>query len=160
MSKSTAPNKGNKKETHTKTIQNRRARYEYEILETHEAGISLLGTEVKSIRNGKASLDESFAMIRNEEITLENMQITPYELGTTQNHEPKRSRKLLLHKAEIRKLKYKISDKGLTLIPLKLYFNPKGKVKIEVALVRGKKLYDKRETIKKRDIDREMRRNS
>ncbi|MBC8042191.1 MAG: SsrA-binding protein, partial [Rhizobacter sp.] len=84
--------------------------------------------------------------------------ITPYEHGTTENHEPKRSRKLLLHKAEIRKLKYKISDKGLTLIPLKLYFTAKGKVKIEIGLARGKKLYDKREAIKKRDNEREMRR--
>ncbi|MBC8044631.1 MAG: SsrA-binding protein SmpB [Rhizobacter sp.] len=145
-------------EIFTKTLLNRRARYEYEILETHEAGIALKGTEVKSIRLGKASLDESFAMIRSEEITLENMQITPYEHGTTENHEPKRSRKLLLHKAEIRKLKYKISDKGLALIPLKLYFTAKGKVKIEIGLARGKKLYDKREAIKKRDNEREMRR--
>jgi SsrA-binding protein len=146
------------KPDYTKTIQNRKARFEYEILETLEAGISLQGTEVKSIRLGKATLDDSFGMIRGDEITLENMQITPYELGTIDNHEAKRSRKLLLHKSEILKLKYRVSEKGLTLVPLKLYFTKKGKAKLEIALVRGKQLYDKRETIKKRDAEREARR--
>lgn len=128
------------------------------MLETHEAGIALKGTEVKSIRQGKASLDDSFALVRNNELTLENMQITPYELGTTENHDPKRSRKLLMHKEEILKLKQKVAEKGLALVPLKLYFNDKGKVKLELALVRGKKLHDKREAIKQRDLEREMRR--
>lgn len=146
------------KPTFVRTIHNRKARFEYEVLETHEAGIALKGTEVKSIRQGKASLDDSFALVRNNELTLENMQITPYELGTTENHDPKRSRKLLMHKEEILKLKQKVAEKGLALVPLKLYFNDKGKVKLELALVRGKKLHDKREAIKQRDLEREMRR--
>lgn len=150
--------KANTKPTYVKTIQNRKARFEYEILDTWEAGIELKGTEVKSIRQGKASLDESFAVIHRGEVRLENMQITPYELGTIENHEPKRTRKLLLHRAEIESIRLQISDKGLTLIPLKLYFNAKGKAKIELALAKGKKLYDKRESIKKRDVEREMRR--
>ncbi len=150
--------KAGTKPTYVKTIQNRKARFEYEILDTWEAGIELKGTEVKSIRQGKASLDESFAVIHRGEVRLENMQITPYELGTVENHEPKRTRKLLLHRAEIEKIRLQISDKGLTLIPLKLYFNAKGKAKIELALAKGKKLYDKRESIKKRDVERELRR--
>lgn len=146
------------KPTYVESIQNRKARFEYEILDTWETGIALKGTEVKSIRQGKASLDESFAVIHRGEVRLENMQITPYELGTMENHEPKRTRKLLLHRAEIESIRLQISDKGLTLIPLKLYFNAKGKAKIELALAKGKKLYDKRESIKKRDVEREMRR--
>jgi SsrA-binding protein len=147
-----------KKTEYVTTIQNRKARHEYEILETYEAGIELKGTEVKSIRLGKASLSESYGLIHRDEVRLENMQITPYEFGTIENHEPKRSRKLLLHRDQIQKLKLKISDKGLTLVPLKLYFNKRGIAKIELALVRGKQLHDKRETLKKRDIEREMRR--
>ncbi len=150
--------KASTKSTYVKTIHNRKARFEYEILETWETGIELKGTEVKSIRQGKASLDESFAVIHRGEVRLENMQITPYELGTSENHDPKRSRKLLLHREEIEKLRLQISDKGLTLIPLKLYFNSKGKAKIELALAKGKKLHDKRESIKKRDVERELRR--
>jgi SsrA-binding protein len=146
------------KSTYAKTIHNRKARFEYEILDTWEAGIELKGTEVKSIRQGKASLDDSFAIIHRGEVYLENMQITPYELGTVDNHDPKRSRKLLMHREEIEKLRLKVSDKGLTLIPLKLYFNSKGKAKIELALAKGKKLHDKRESIKKRDVERELRR--
>jgi SsrA-binding protein len=146
------------KSTYVKTIHNRKARFEYEILDTWEAGIELKGTEVKSIRQGKASLDDSFAIIHRGEVYLENMQITPYELGTVDNHDPKRSRKLLMHREEIEKLRLKVSDKGLTLIPLKLYFNSKGKAKIELALAKGKKLHDKRESIKKRDVERDLRR--
>jgi len=146
------------KSTYVKTIHNRKARFEYEILDTWETGIELKGTEVKSIRQGKASLDDSFAIIHRGEVYLENMQITPYELGTVDNHDPKRSRKLLMHREEIEKLRLKVSDKGLTLIPLKLYFNSKGKAKIELALAKGKKLHDKRESIKKRDVERELRR--
>jgi SsrA-binding protein len=150
--------KAGTKSTYVKTIHNRKARFEYEILDTWEAGIELKGTEVKSIRQGKASLDDSFAIIHRGEVYLENMQITPYELGTVDNHDPKRSRKLLMHREEIEKLRLKVSDKGLTLIPLKLYFNSKGKAKIELALAKGKKLHDKRESIKKRDVERELRR--
>jgi SsrA-binding protein len=146
------------KAAYVKTIQNRKARFEFEILDTYEAGIELKGTEVKSIRQGKASLDDSFAVIHRGEARLENMQITPYELGTIENHEPKRSRKLLLHRAEIEQLRLQLSDKGLALIPLKLYFNNKGKAKLELALAKGKKLFDKRESIKKRDAERALRR--
>lgn len=137
-------------------ISNRKARFEFEILDTVEAGIELLGSEVKSVRLGKASLNESYAMIHRGQVWLENMQITPYEHNTLDELEPKRSRRLLLHKAEIMRLQSKISEKGLTLIPLKAYFNKRGVLKIELGLARGKKLYDKRETIKNRDAERQL----
>ncbi len=137
-------------------ISNRKARFEYEILDTVVAGIELLGSEVKSVRLGKASLNESYAMIQRGEVWLENMQITPYEHNTLETLDPKRSRRLLLHKSEIVRLQSKISEKGLTLIPLKAFFNPKGMLKIELGLARGKKLYDKRETIKNRDAERQL----
>ena len=137
-------------------ISNRKARFEYEILDTVVAGIELLGSEVKSVRLGKASLNESYAMIQRGEVWLENMQITPYEHNTLETLDPKRSRRLLLHKSEIVRLQSKISEKGLTLIPLKAFFNPKGILKIELGLARGKKLYDKRETIKNRDAERQL----
>lgn len=137
-------------------ISNRKARFEFEILDTIEAGIELLGSEVKSVRLGKASLSESYAMIHHGQVWLENMQITPYEHNTLDELEPKRSRRLLLHKAEIMRLQSKISEKGLTLIPLKAYFNKRGVLKIELGLARGKKLYDKRETIKNRDAERQL----
>lgn len=137
-------------------ISNRKARFEFEILDTIEAGIELLGSEVKSVRLGKASLSESYAMIHHGQVWLENMQITPYEHNTLDTLEPKRSRRLLLHKAEIMRLQSKINEKGLTLIPLKAYFNKRGVLKIELGLARGKKLYDKRETIKNRDAERQL----
>lgn len=137
-------------------ISNRKARFEYEILDTVVTGIELLGSEVKSVRLGKASLNESYAMIYRDEVWIENMQITPYEHNTLETLDPKRSRRLLLHKAEIRRLQSKISEKGLTLIPLKAFFNPKGILKIELGLARGKKLYDKRETIKNREAKRQL----
>ncbi len=137
-------------------IQNRKARYEFEILDTIVTGIQLLGCEVKSVRLGKASLNESFAIIHHDEIWLENMQITPYEHNHIEVPEPKRSRKLLLHKEEIRKIQAKTNEKGLTLIPLKAFFNPKGILKIDLAIAKGKKLYDKRETIKTRENQRQM----
>ncbi|TNJ38939.1 SsrA-binding protein SmpB [Chlorobaculum thiosulfatiphilum] len=137
-------------------ISNRKARFEFEIFDTFEAGIELLGSEVKSVRLGKASLSESYAMIHHGQVWLENMQITPYEHNTLDELEPKRSRRLLLHKAEIMRLQSKISEKGLTLIPLKAYFNKRGVLKIELGLARGKKLYDKRETIKNRDAERQL----
>ncbi len=147
-----------KSDNYVTSISNRRARHDYQILESMECGIELKGTEVKSIRQGKVSLAESYAMVHRDEVKLENMQITPYEHGSYDNHDPKRSRKLLLHKKEILKLKQKISEKGLTLVPLKLYFNARGIAKVELGIAKGKKLYDKRESIKQRDIDREMRR--
>ena len=144
------------KPSYVTVIQNRKARFEYEILDTIVAGIALLGSEVKSVRLGRASLNESYAMIHHGEVWLENMQITPYELNTLDKLEPKRSRKLLLHKAEIRRLQSELGEKGLTLIPLKAFFNNHGVLKVELGLARGKKLHDKRETVKARDVQREL----
>ena len=137
--------------------RNRKAYFQYEILEKFEAGIILTGTEVKSIRNKDVSINESFAHINNGEVFLYEMHIGQYKQGNRQNHEPKRIRKLLLHKREINKIIGKIKQKGYTMIPLSLYFK-EGVVKVELALVRGKTKIDKREDIKKRDIDREIQR--
>ena len=136
---------------------NRRARHDYTILESLEAGIELKGAEVKSLRASQASLSDSFARAEGDEIFLYNMHISPYEFGNIANPDPLRPRKLLLHKKQIRKLSQEAATKKLALIPLKLYFK-KGIVKIELALAKGKKLYDKRETIKKRETEREIRR--
>ncbi|MEI7695087.1 MAG: SsrA-binding protein [Chlorobium sp.] len=141
---------------YVQAIQNKKARFEFEILDTLVAGIQLFGSEVKSVRLGHASLGDSFAMIHHNEVWLENMQITPYELNRMEIIEAKRSRKLLLHKKEIQKIQTKINEKGLTLVPLKAFFNSKGLLKIELAIAKGKKLYDKRETIKKRDNQRQL----
>lgn len=138
-------------------INNRKANYEYEILDTVEAGIVLTGTEIKSIKNGAANIKDSYAVIRKSEIFLLNMHISPYEQGNIFNHEETRTRKLLLHKNEILKLNEKINLLGYTLIPLKLYFK-KNKAKILIGLAKGKKLYDKRESIKKKDIARDTAR--
>lgn len=134
---------------------NRKARHEYHVLETYEAGIALKGTEVKSLRSGKANLQDSFARIESSELILYNMHISPYEQGNRFNHEPKRPRKLLMHKREIMRLLGKTQEKGLTLVPLKVYFT-RGRAKVELALAKGKKVYDKREAIKARDARREM----
>jgi SsrA-binding protein len=136
---------------------NRKARHEYTIEETYDAGICLAGTEVKSIRAGKGSVQESFARVENGEVWLQNMYIAPYEQGNRFNLEPRRPRKLLLHKSEIDRLAGKTQQKGLALIPLQLYFE-RGYAKIELGLGRGKKLYDKREAIAERDAEREARR--
>ncbi len=138
-------------------IINRRARFDYFIEDTYEAGIVLKGTEIKSIRGGKASINDSYAIIRNSEVFLVNMFIAHYKEGNIFNHEEKRSRKLLLHKSEIKKLDNKLKLEGYTLIPLKLYF-VRGKAKIELGLCKGKKNYDKRESIKERDLKRETAR--
>ena len=135
-------------------IINREAKYNYFILEELECGIALTGTEIKSIRDGRANLKDSYAIIRNHEVYLVNTHISLYKEGNLFNHDEKRSRKLLLHKKEILKLENKINLDGLTLIPLKLYFK-KNKVKILLGLCKGKKTFDKRETIKKRELDRE-----
>ncbi|MEP0862481.1 MAG: SsrA-binding protein SmpB [Ignavibacterium sp.] len=136
---------------------NRKARHEYHILQTFEAGIVLVGTEVKALREGKANLVDSYATIKNGEVWLVNAHISEYKQGNINNHNPTRDRKLLLNKSEIRKLIGKTKEKGLTLIPLRLYFK-KGRVKVELALAKGKKSYDKRETIAKRDFQREQER--
>lgn len=137
--------------------ENRKARHDYFIEETYEAGIALVGTEVKSLRAGKASLRDSYAEVINGEVFLQNMHISPYEKGNRFNHDPKRPRKLLLHKREIRRLLGHTTQKGYTLIPLRIYFR-RGKAKIEIAVARGKKLYDKRESIARRDAEREIAR--
>lgn len=139
-------------------ILNRKANFDYEILDTYESGIVLTGTEIKSIRLGKANLKDSYAIIKNNEIFLLNMHISSYEQGNRFNHEETRNRKLLLHKKEILKLRDKLELDGLTLIPLKLYFK-NGKAKILIGLARGKKNYDKRESIKKKDMDRQVLRD-
>lgn len=138
--------------------ENRKARHDYFIEETYEAGMVLTGTEIKSLRAGKANLRDSFARVVNNEVFLYNMHISPYEQGNRFNHDPKRTRKLLLHKSEIRRLIGKTQEKGLTLIPLRVYLNPRGFAKLELALARGKKLYDKREAIAARDANREIAR--
>ena len=141
---------------HQKLIaQNKKARYNYHILDTCEAGIELLGSEVKSCRMGGVNLKDSYARIENGEIYLANAHISPYPYANRFNHDPLRKRKLLLHKREIKKLYGKIRERGQSFICLKIYFNNKGKVKAEMALVRGKKIYDRREDIRKRDLKRE-----
>ncbi|MBW4625513.1 MAG: SsrA-binding protein SmpB [Brasilonema octagenarum HA4186-MV1] len=137
---------------------NRQARYLYEILETYEAGIELTGTEVKSIRAGKVNLQDGYALIRDGQAWLLNAHISPYNAsGQYFNHEPRRTRRLLLHREEIRKLIGKVEQQGLTLIPLKMYLK-RGWVKITIALARGKKVHDKREDIKRRQDQRDMQR--
>lgn len=136
-------------------IENRKARYEYSVEETYEAGLVLRGTEVKSIRNGKVSLNEAFAYLKNGEIWVKNMYIKPYEHGSYQNHDERRERKLLLKKREIREIEKSITKKGKTLVPLKLYFK-KGYAKLLVGIASGKKKYDKRENIKEKDVKREL----
>ena len=139
-----------------KTIAtNRRARHDYHIFEAVEAGISLVGSEVKSLRDGKASLQDAYAVVRGEEVFLMGVHIPPYPQASIMNHEPTRSRKLLLHKGEIRKLIAKTAEKGLTLVPLRMYFKG-NKVKVEIGVAKGKRHFDKRETIAKRDAEREM----
>lgn len=133
--------------------QNRRARHDYEILDTLEAGMVLTGSEVKSLRNGAASIVDAYAEIRDNEVFLVGANIAPYASASYLNHEPRRDRKLLLHTREIRRLDSKIREKGLTLIPLQIYFR-RGKAKVELALARGRKQFDKRERIRKRDESR------
>lgn len=138
-------------------MDNRKARHEYNYLETLEAGIELRGTEVKSLRAGKGNLNDAFARIENGECRLYNLHISPYDFGNRNNHEETRERRLLLHKREIRRLYAKLKEKGLTLIPARLYFVG-NLVKVELALAQGKKLYDKREAAAARDAKRQMER--
>ncbi len=137
-------------------IVNRKANYDYQILETIEAGLVLKGTEIKSIRDGKANLKDSYAIVKNNEVFILNMHISQYKEGNVFNHEETRTRKLLLNKKEIFKLRDSIALNGYTLIPLKLYFK-NNKAKILIGIAKGKKNYDKRESIKQRDIDREVK---
>ena len=148
---------GPAKKPHKRIASNRRALRDYFVEERIEAGIELRGTEAKSIRNGNVTLTGSYPSIENGQVVLNNLTISPYEFGNRFNHEPARPRQLLLHKREIRKLQVQTDQKGLTLIPLNLYFK-RGKVKIEIGVCKGKKLVDKRETLKRKDADRDAQR--
>jgi SsrA-binding protein len=139
-------------------ITNRKARHEYTIVETMEAGISLMGTEVKSLREGRANLTDAFGVLDNSELILRGLHISPYSHTSQTKLDPRRDRKLLMHKSEIRRLIGKVREKGLTLVPLKLYFNDRGVAKVDLALAKGKKTYDKRRSIADRDAKRDMRR--
>ncbi len=136
---------------------NRKARFEYDIVETIEAGIVLVGTEVKSIRQKRVSIQEAYATVKRGEIFLIGSNIAPYEMGNRYNHEPDRDRKLLLHRQEIKRLTGKLKERGFTLVPLKMYLK-NGKVKVLLGLGKGKTMYDKRKAIQKRDLDREIQR--
>ncbi len=141
-------------------IINRRASYEYHFLDVYEAGIQLTGTEIKSIRQGKVNFGDAFCIFINGELFVKNMHIAEYTSGSYYNHDPVRMRKLLLHRSELRKLNGKSSEKGLTIVPRKLFINDKGFAKLEIVLAQGKKTYDKRQDIKSRDVKRKLRQNT
>ncbi|MCP5041673.1 MAG: SsrA-binding protein SmpB, partial [bacterium] len=153
--KATQSEKGGKRAIAT----NRRARFEYEVLDHLETGIVLNGPEVKSLREGRANLGDAYGVVRKGELFLAKLHISPYEPATRANAEPMRERKLLAHRREIRRLHDRVREKGFTLVPLSLYFDENGRVKVDLALVRGKHTYDKRETIKRREADRDARRS-
>jgi SsrA-binding protein len=138
---------------------NRQAAFRYHLMDTWEAGIVLTGTEVKSLRDGKAQLKDGYAAIQNGEVWLHNVHIPPYAPATRENHEPERPRKLLMHRKEIERLIGKTKEKGLTLVPTRLYFSESNRAKVEIALARGKDVGDKRQTIKEREMKREMERS-
>lgn len=139
-------------------IKNKKAEYQFFLIDRYTAGIVLTGTEIKSIRAGKASVGESFCVFLGNELFIKNMYIAEYSHGSAFNHVPRRDRKLLLNKRELRKLQGKIKEKGLTIIPMVLFIDENGRAKIEIALAKGKKLYDKRETLKEKDIKRQLQR--
>lgn len=139
-------------------LKNRQAYFEYFIDSRYEAGMMLLGTEVKSLREGKASFNDSYCIIHKGEIWLKSLHIAEYSHGTVNNHDPLRDRKLLLQKREIKKIEAKLKEKGYTLVPLRIFFNEKGLAKIEIGLAKGKKMHDKRESIRQKDVEREMKR--
>lgn len=139
-------------------LRNRQAYHEYFIDAKYEAGMVLLGTEVKSLRGGRASFNDSYCLIQKGEIWIKSLHIAEYSHGTVNNHDPLRDRKLLLEKREIKKIEAKLKEKGYTLVPLRIFFNEKNLAKIEIGLARGKKLYDKRESIKQKDVEREIKR--
>jgi SsrA-binding protein len=140
------------------SIKNRRAGFDYTFIEKFTAGIVLLGTEIKSIREGKASLVDSYCYFKNDELYIRSLNISIYTEGNLYNHEPTRERKLLLHKQELVKLRKKMQDKGLTIVPTVLFTSDSGYAKVEIAVAKGKKLYDKREDLKTKDLNREMNR--
>lgn len=136
---------------------NRKAFHDYFLEDTYEAGIALTGTEIKSVRAARVNLRDGFVILRNREAWLVNVHISPYDFGNRENHEPRRERKLLLHRQELRKLQSRVSERGWTIVPLRMYLKD-GRAKVEIALVRGKRLYDKKDAIAERDADRELRR--
>lgn len=137
-------------------IKNRKASFEYELIERFVAGMKLVGTEIKSIRNGKANMSDSYCQFYNSELFVKNLHISEYEMGTHNNHEAKRDRKLLLNRKELQKLEKKVKESGFTIVPIRLFINDRGLAKLEIALARGKKVYDKRETLKQKDAQRDM----
>ncbi len=137
-------------------IRNKKARYEYTFLEKFSAGIQLLGTEIKSLRNGKVSIAEAYCHIKNGELYIKSMHIAEYDPASYNNHEPLRERKLLLKRIELNKLEKKLKNKGLTIIPLRVYINENGYAKIDIALAQGKKIHDKRDSLKEKDLKREI----
>ena len=139
-------------------IKNRKANFEYQLITSFTAGISLLGTEIKSIRNNQANISDAYCVIIDNEIYVKNLHIAEYSNGGTNNHEPKRDRKLLLNRQEIHKILNKVKEKGNSIIPTRLFINEKGKAKLEISLAKGKKIYDKRESIKEKDQKRDMER--
>lgn len=144
------------KKRNTAEIKNRKAKFEYFVVQEFEAGLKLLGTEVKSLRSGNAHMADAFCSFENGELFVRNFHIAEYEFGNMNNHEPKRTRKLLMRKPELRKIMKRVAEKGLTIVPYKVYFNDRGFAKMEIILAQGKKSYDKRNSIKDRDNKREM----
>jgi SsrA-binding protein len=138
-------------------FKNRKATYNYEVFDKYTAGVILKGTEIKSIRSSLINMNSSYCIVDNDDIYIKDLNISEYEFGNLNNHEPKRKRKLLLNKREINQIKKKVSEKKLSIIPLNLYVSDRGFVKIEIALCKGKKIYDKRESVKKREADRKLR---
>lgn len=147
-----------KKDANSKVIVNRKAKFEYQLLDSFEAGLALTGTEVKSIKEGNANLADAYCLFENGNLTLKSMYIAEYKYGTIHNHETRRDRRLLLRKTELKKMQRRVTEKGMTIVPYKLYFSERGFIKLELYLAIGKKAFDKRETIKdrqnKRDLDR------
>jgi SsrA-binding protein len=137
-------------------VKNRRAAFEYFFLENYECGIQLVGSEVKSLRLGDASITEAFCVFDRDELVVRNMTIQPFEKAKNYGHEPKRDRKLLLHRTELRKLQRKLKDQGMTIVPIRVFFSKKGLAKVDIALAKGKKTYDKRESLKEKDVKRDM----
>lgn len=150
--------KGNPRFANNIQIRNRKASFEFEFLDKYEAGIMLKGTEIKSLREGKASIQEAYCHMHRDELFIKGMTISTYTESSFHSHEPQRERKLLLRKSELEKIKSKIEEKGLTIVPTKIFINARGLAKVEIAVARGKKLFDKRDSIKKKDQDRELKR--
>ncbi len=144
------------KDKHTATIINRKVKFEYFVIAEFEAGMQLQGTEVKALRAGNAHMNDAYCSLEKGEMYLRNLHIAEYEMGTIHNHEPKRTRKLLLRKTELKKIEKRVTEKGMTVVPYKIYFNDRGFAKIEIILGQGKKTYDKRDTIKDRDSKRDL----